>query len=571
MKVFIALLPITLLLVACGGLKGESPVWKDLTSKPQSPEEQGATHFMYSDFYALNEHSISTNTLPWKLTAASLLYEMRDLPVWKSGDPIKIKIYREQLLMKKMTRFGFFYPKSIMNAPESLKEPKQFPLGLFKGAVKGEQFGKPIKFEAAGLSCMACHSSRGYDSHGYPTDQVWLGAPNSSFDPERYTQNVYEGLKNIVTNKKQVYNYIKALYPEMDDVEKESYRYALGVSDTAQFLGADVIYQRIKELVQGIDSPVPFSSGAPGLTNGVASLKAQLGLVPEDHYNSYEAGFTSIPNIFDREFSSSLLYDGVYYPKTKQQFTPLSAADTHDSHIYDLAKIVTHFTVPTAGNHPTYSRHGTAQAFYVLKYLSTAQRPRFPGSIDIDRAKKGAKLYEQNCASCHGEYNNSYIYQPKLVYYPNKASSLNEIDSDVYRAKMIDTQTEQAIAKTKIFENANFKASDSYVATILSGLWMSAPYMHNGSVPTLWAFMNPELRPKKFYVGGHKLNFEELGIDYGHKSNHLWSYSESYQPWSEVSVYNTSEPGKSNRGHERQFENLNLDQKRDLLEYLKLL
>ncbi|MCH2534799.1 MAG: c-type cytochrome [Bdellovibrionales bacterium] len=571
MKNLILLLPLTFLFVACGGLKGVSPVWKELTSQTQTPAEQGATHFMYSDFYALNEHSITTNTLPWKLTAASLLYDKRHLPVWKSDNPDEIKTYREQLLKQKLTQFGFFYPKSIANAPESLKQPKQFPLGLFKGAVEGDQFGKPIKFEAAGLSCMACHSSRGYDSQGYPTDQVWLGAPNGSFDPELYTQNVYKGLKNVVSNKKQVYNYIKSIYPEMDEVEKESYRYALGVSETAQFLGADVIYQRIKELVQGIDSPLPFSNGAPGLTNGVGSLKSQLGLVPEDHYNSYEAGFTSIPNIFDREFRSSLLYDGVYYPKTKNQFSPVSLKDTHDSHIYDLAEIVTHFTVPTAGNHPTYSRHGAPQAYYVLKFLSTAQRPRFPGYVDIQRAKKGAQLYEQNCASCHGDYNNSYIYQPKLVYYPNKALSLNEIGSDIYRAKMIDKQTEQAIAKTRISQNANFKASDSYVATILSGLWMSAPYMHNGSVPTLWAFMNPEQRPKKFYVGGHRLNYEEVGIEYGNKSNELWSYSGSYEPWSEASVYDTAQPGKSNKGHERQFENLEQNQKRDLLEYLKLL
>lgn len=565
------LLPITTLLCACGGLKGVSPVWKKLTSAPQSPAEQGATHFMYSDFYALNEHSITTNTLPWKLTAASLLYTERDSQVWNSKDSEKIKSYREQLLKSKMTEFGFFYPKEIANAPESLKKPQQFPLGLFKGSVEGSQFGKPIKLEAAGLSCMACHSSRGYDSQGYPTDQLWLGLPNGSFDPELYTQKVYSGLKNIVDNKKQVYNYLKKIYPEMDKVERESYRYALGVSDTAKLLGADVIYQRIKQLVEGIDSPLPFSSGAPGLTNGVASLKSQLGLIPENHYNPNEAGFTNIPTVFDREFRSSLLYDGVYYTKTIGQFSPISKADTHDSHIYDLAEIVTHFTVATAGNHPSYSGQGAAQAYYALKFLSTAQRPPFPGTIDVKRARKGSKLFEQNCTSCHGTYNNKDIYQPRLIYYPNKAFSVKSIGSDPYRAEAITVQTEQAVAKTKLIDDLNFKSSGSYVATILTGLWMSAPYMHNGSVPTLWAFMNSELRPNTFVVGGHRLDLQGVGIHYGQKTKDLWAYSDNYQPWSKAGVYNTTQPGRSNKGHEVQFLNLTKNQKLNLLEYLKLL
>jgi hypothetical protein len=51
-----------------------------------------------------------------------------------------------------------------------------------------------------------------------------------------------------------------------------------------------------------------------------------------------------------------------------------------------------------------------------------------------------------------------------------------------------------------------------YVAPILNGVWATAPYLHNGSVPTLWHLMHPESRPCRFEVGGHKLDSTKVGI-----------------------------------------------------------
>ena len=48
----------------------------------------------------------------------------------------------------------------------------------------------------------------------------------------------------------------------------------------------------------------------------------------------------------------------------------------------------------------------------------------------------------------------------------------------------------------------DFQNVEGYVAVDMDGLWLRAPYLHNGSVPTLRAMLqNPDRRPKVFYRG----------------------------------------------------------------------
>src|SRR5690606_753848 len=46
------------------------------------------------------------------------------------------------------------------------------------------------------------------------------------------------------------------------------------------------------------------------------------------------------------------------------------------------------------------------------------------------------------------------------------------------------------------------KPEPGYIALQLDGLWLRGPYLHNGSVPTLRALLEPpERRPARFYRG----------------------------------------------------------------------
>ena len=96
-----------------------------------------------------------------------------------------------------------------------------------------------------------------------------------------------------------------------------------------------------------------------------------------------------------------------------------------------------------------------------------------------------------------------------------------------------------------------------YLSRPLTGLWATAPFLHNGSVPTLWDLLQPaERRPKRFPVGHREFDPVKVGfVD---------------RPARVVWEFDTSANGNRNTGHEYGTA-LTDDQKWDLIEYLKSL
>ena len=118
---------------------------------------------------------------------------------------------------------------------------------------------------------------------------------------------------------------------------------------------------------------------------------------------------------------------------------------------------------------------------------------------------------------------------------------------------------------------------NSYKARSLNGVWATAPYLHNGSVPTLYDLLLPqkhqgdpqdgEYRPEKFEIGSREFDPDRVGLN-----------SSGYEGF----TFDTSFPGNSNAGHEYASGHtaqttgeilpaLTKEQRLDLLEYLKTL
>ncbi len=106
------------------------------------------------------------------------------------------------------------------------------------------------------------------------------------------------------------------------------------------------------------------------------------------------------------------------------------------------------------------------------------------------------------------------------------------------------------------------KDSLVYKGRPLNGIWATAPYLHNGSVPNLWELVTlPEERTKEFHVGSRE--FDPVNVGFVTDSG--------------PSVFNVMKadgtgimPGNSNLGH-YYCEGLSDDDKWDLIEYLKSL
>ena len=96
----------------------------------------------------------------------------------------------------------------------------------------------------------------------------------------------------------------------------------------------------------------------------------------------------------------------------------------------------------------------------------------------------------------------------------------------------------------------------AYEARVLGGIWAAAPYLHNGSVPTLWQLLTPaRSRPRSFAVGLTEFDPVDVGV--------------AGTP-AAPGDFDASLPGNSNAGHEYGT-TLPEPDRRALLEYLKTL
>ncbi len=194
----------------------------------------------------------------------------------------------------------------------------------------------------------------------------------------------------------------------------------------------------------------------------------------------------------------------------------------------------------------------------VLAYINSIQAPEYPFSIDIGLATKGKTIFAKNCSSCHGSYG-------KDEYYPNLLipAKIIKTDSLLFSSNYQNPQFIEWFNKSwysKGNNPARLQPYKGYIAPPLDGVWITAPYLHNGSVPNLETLLNSSARPRYW-----KRDFNKPEYDY---DNVGWKYETTEQP--AKNVYNTDLPGYGNSGHTF-GDYLSSAERKALIEYLKTL
>jgi mono/diheme cytochrome c family protein len=204
----------------------------------------------------------------------------------------------------------------------------------------------------------------------------------------------------------------------------------------------------------------------------------------------------------------------------------------------------------------------------IQQYLLNMEAPKYPFPIDRAKAANGESIFNDNCAKCHGTYGEKWTY-------PNKIIALEEIGTDPRRFENVGPKYGEAYAESWFGQEKGiakpFRATNGYQAPPLDGVWATAPYFHNGSVPTLQHVLSSKSRPR-LYTRSFKT--EEADYD---KDRVGWKITELKEPPSEKlpaierrRVYDTTKPGRSNAGHT--FGDALTDEERAaVVEYLKTL
>lgn len=520
-----------------------SEVYQDILSADLYPEELGKAKFLHGDMGGIYPHTLKTNAIVYKIAVLALL----------TVD----SAHTTQSLFKK---YGFQFPKRIWNWNTSPLPPDDKPTGLIFGKLSGRH---PLKgkfmIETADFGCGTCHGGPLYDQNGLPSDEFVLGMPNTSINLQAYGNDLFEGYQIIIQwSDKKFEREILELYPR---IEKE------------ELTGLKIIFsglkKEVKKIVASRGRVAPYKIGGPGTMNGIGAIKNGLGMLDNSRYHENEITQVSIPSFANRSLRSSFLVSGNYAPKGSDFFYEISLKDISEKHDQEMGSIIALFTIGTMGYDADMAARAIPDAKDIMKFISKFEAPPFPGEIDLVKADIGKSVFEKNCQTCHGKYEGT-ARRNKLVRFPNRFISLAEIQTDSTRAVAITKGNLKMLQSLEFRKYFDARVNKGYVPPILSGAWATAPYLHNGSVPTLWHLMHPETRPEKFYVGGHELDYDKVGVK-GEMKDGVYQYPDGYKSWSRFEVYDTRERGMSNSGHTEQFKKLTEEEKDSLLEFIKTL
>lgn len=193
-----------------------------------------------------------------------------------------------------------------------------------------------------------------------------------------------------------------------------------------------------------------------------------------------------------------------------------------------------------------------------IAWIQTLEPPAYPYPLDPDMVAKGRNIFGQNCSKCHGKYEGRETY-------PNKIIPIKEIGTDsLYAWYALHTPLNEWLNNSWFATTepkATGKPSFGYIAPPLDGIWATAPFLHNGSVPDLESLLNSSARPTYWHR-----SFEEGQYDMEKVG---WAY-EARKSGKGRYTYDTTLPGFSNQGH-TYGDTLSHQNRQALIAYLKSL
>jgi hypothetical protein len=194
-----------------------------------------------------------------------------------------------------------------------------------------------------------------------------------------------------------------------------------------------------------------------------------------------------------------------------------------------------------------------AQMDWLVDFLGSLPSPRYPFPIDQPLAATGRGLFDAQCARCHAsDRTGKSVPVDEVGTDRNRIASWNKAAAIAANRKA----TELGAVRRGMVE----EPLDGYIAVHLDGVWLRAPYLHNGSVPTLRDLLTPAAaRPAVFYRGYDVYDQHNVGF-----------ITQGAAAEREGARFETRYRGNGNQGHEYGVD-LSDDDKTALIEYLKTL
>jgi len=397
---------------------------------------------------------------------------------------------------------------------------KDLPVGVSKRNVQG--------IDRVFLNCAACHVGTVRDTPSSPP-RIITGMPANTVNLQAFERFLFNCATSEKFTPERISYQMKRLGTTDDFINRALLRYvALGLAQQRLIFLRD----RFKFMDREPDT-------GPGRVDTFNPPKVLLNfrmeLVPEREW----VGNCDLPSVWNqgKREGMQLHWDG----------NNTSVEERNRSAAYGTGAI------PPTLDRPSIKR--------MERWLRDATPPPYPYAIDKALAARGEPIYREYCASCHGRSGTDFAGE-----YVGKVSLIDKIGTDRHR---LDSYSEELCANQNQLYAAypderfsHFRKTNGYANQPLDGIWLRAPYLHNGSVPTLRDLLEPSSkRPAVFYRGYDVYDAKNVGF--------LTDVAE--ENGKKYFCFDTALPGNGKQGHEgRAFgTELPVDEKEALIEFLK--
>ncbi|MFY0610898.1 MAG: hypothetical protein JXQ99_05185 [Hyphomicrobiaceae bacterium] len=487
--------------------------------------------------------------------------------------PDSEKLFRDRAHMSEL---GF------TTVEPSAANPDGLPIGFTRDGYK----------DVLGINCAACHNGQ----VNYKGKRIIVDGGVAHQDFPEFNKRLARALRATLVDQAKFDRFARRIL-------KSDYK-----PDNILALRRDLkaaTDKRSEFVTRQYTNEVVAGHGRLDAFNGIFNRALALTGVPGNRVDATAP--TSYPHIWDNSLMDFVQYDG---DVSNVGIGSLMRNAGEIVGVYGRIEGVKKLDLK-AGYPSSIRMHDLVDIEETLKRLVSPKWPDFFPSIDPDKSAEGKELYAQNCAQCHqvidsrdpnrrivrpfykaeligtdtarlkavGLVKPMGVFEGRMVQFSKgrkfKANDyvvdlLNHIQDGAAQASLTPELAARVAAsapfkvnhkKTGKFdpstEKEPFKEFWAYGARPLNGIWATAPYLNNGSIPNLYQLLlPPEKRVKKFYVKSREFDPVNVG------------FKSEWVPG--ASMIDTTKPGNRNTGHE--FGTKLSDAERNaLIEYLKTL
>ena len=375
-----------------------------------------------------------------------------------------------------------------------------------------------------GLNCAVCHTTIVRESSS-ATPTIELGGPANVFNLQAYLNFLRATGKDPRFTPKKLIPAIKERYPEFSLKEQLLYRH--------------FVIPRTREALKRLDDDFAWLDSRPLEGPGRVDTFNPYKVIFDIDEGDTTVGTVDLPSLWNQRPRQGLQlhWDGNNDSVEERNISAAIGAGVDPG------------DPPNTGSKDSLDETSMKR---IYDWILDLKAPSFPrDKIDQSKVARGAQVYQAGCSACHS-FTGARV---------GKVTPIAEIGTDRER---LDSFTPELARKMNTlgarrpWRFSRFRKTNGYANAPLDGLWLRAPFLHNGSVPDLASLlMPPKQRPKVFYTGYDVYDFKRVGF-----------ISQGPAALRAGFRYDTSIPGNGNGGH-LYGTDLPLADKAALIEYLK--